>query len=67
MWIWPRRRIIAVDTTGLVLDVVITAVSIQDRVAARPLLWDTRRACHDVRLGWADAGTAVSSPPGSRH
>jgi transposase len=51
-----RKRHIAVDTTGLVLDVVITAASVQDRVAARPLLWKTRRACHDVRLVWADAG-----------
>jgi putative transposase len=34
-----RKRHIAVDATGLVLDVVITAASVQDRVAARPLLW----------------------------
>jgi Transposase DDE domain len=46
----------AVDTTGLVLDVVITAASIQDRDAARPLLWNLRRACTRVRLVWADGG-----------
>jgi Transposase DDE domain len=33
-----RKRHIAVDATGLVLAVVITAASIQDRDAARPLL-----------------------------
>jgi putative transposase len=51
-----RKRHIAVDTTGLVLDVVITAASVQDRDAARPLLWNTHRACRGVRLVWADAG-----------
>ena len=51
-----RKRHIAVDTTGLVLDVVITAACVQDRDAARPLLWNTRRACRGVRLVWADAG-----------
>ena len=35
---------------------VITAASVQDRVAARPLLWNTHRACRRVRLVWADAG-----------
>jgi len=51
-----RKRHIAVDAAGLVLDVVITAASVQDRVAARPLLWNTHRACQRVRLVWADAG-----------
>jgi transposase len=51
-----RKRHIAVDTTGLVLDVVITAASVQDRAAARPLLWNAHRACRHVRLVWADAG-----------
>src|SRR5690242_2201673 len=50
-----RKRHIAVDTLGLVLDVVITAASVQDRDGARPLLWNTRRACPRVRLVWADA------------
>jgi len=36
-----RKRHIAVDATGLVLDVVITAASVQDRQAARPMLWNT--------------------------
>jgi putative transposase len=51
-----RKRHIAVDTTGLVLDVVITAASVQDRLGARPLLWNLHRACRKVRLVWADAG-----------
>jgi putative transposase len=51
-----RKRHIAVDTTGLVLDVVITPASVQDRQGARPLLWNTHRACPRVRLVWADAG-----------
>jgi transposase len=51
-----RKRHIAVDTTGLILDVVVTAASVQDRVAARPLLWNTHRACRRVRLVRADAG-----------
>ena len=33
-----RKRHIAVDTTGLLLAVVITAACVQDRDAARPLL-----------------------------
>jgi transposase len=37
-----RKRHIAVDTSGLVLDVVITPASVQDRQGARPLLWNTR-------------------------
>jgi transposase len=53
-----RKRHIAVGTTGLVLDVVITAASVQDRQGARPLLWNTHRACRHVRLVWADAGYA---------
>ena len=33
-----RKRHITVDATGLVLAVVITAASVQDRDAGRPLL-----------------------------
>jgi transposase len=51
-----RKRHIAVDATGLLLDVVITAASVQDRDAARPLLWNLHRACPRVRLAWADSG-----------
>ena len=51
-----RKRHIAVDALGLVLAVVITAASVQDRDAARPLLWNLSRCCTRVRLAWADAG-----------
>ncbi len=51
-----RKRHTAVDTTGLVLDVVITAASVQDRQDARPLLWNTHHACRRVCVVWADAG-----------
>src|SRR5512132_762690 len=34
-----RKRHLAVDTLGLLLVVLVTAASIQDRDAARPLLW----------------------------
>jgi transposase len=50
-----RKRHIAVDAMGLLLAVVITAASVQDRDAARPLLWNLRRACRRIRLAWADA------------
>jgi putative transposase len=50
-----RKRHIAVDTQGLLLAVVITAASVQDRDAARPLLWNLHRASRRVRLVWADA------------
>jgi putative transposase len=53
-----RKRHIAVDAAGLVLAVVITAASVQDRDAARPLLWNLSRCCTRVRLAWADAGYA---------
>ncbi len=43
------------DVTGLVLAVVITAASVQDRDGARPLLWNLHRACRRIRLIWADA------------
>jgi len=55
-----RKRHIAVDTTGLLLAVVITAASVQDRDGARPLLWNLHRACTKILLVWADAGYATS-------
>jgi transposase len=51
-----RKRHIAVDTMGLVLAVVITAASVQDRDGARPLLWNLHRTSRKVLLVWADAG-----------
>ena len=49
-----RKRHIAVDTIGLLLTVLITAASVQDRDAAKPLLWNLTKAFPAVRLAWAD-------------
>ena len=48
-----RKRHIAVDMTGLLLTVLVTAAGVQDRDAAKPLLWNLRRAFPKVRLAWA--------------
>ena len=53
-----RKRHIAVDTIGLLLTVLITAASVQDRDGAKPLLWNLRRAFRTVRQAWADSGYA---------
>jgi transposase len=53
-----RKRHIAVDTGGLLLAVLVTAASVQDRDAARVLLWRLRARYRGVRLVWADAGYA---------
>ena len=50
-----RKRHIAVDAMGLLLAVVITADSVKDRDAARPLLWNQHQAARHIRLIWADA------------
>ena len=39
-----RKRHTAVDTIGLLLAVLITAASVQDRDAAKPLLWNLSKA-----------------------
>jgi transposase len=52
------KRHIAVDALGLLLTVLVTAGSVQDRDAAKPLLWNLRRAFPSVRLAWADGGYA---------
>jgi transposase len=52
------KRHLAVDTLGLLLTVLITAASVQDRDAAKPLLWNLRRAFPAVKLAWADGGYA---------
>jgi transposase len=61
-----RKRHIAVDVTGLLLTVLVTAASVQDRDAAKPLLWNLKKAFPEVRLAWADGGYAGSSSPGPR-
>ena len=52
------KRHIAVDVLGLLLTVLVTAASVQDRDAARPLLWNLHRAFPAVKLAWADGGYA---------
>ncbi len=52
------KRHIAVDVLGLLLTVLVTAASVQDRDGARPLLWNLRKAFPSVKLAWADGGYA---------
>jgi transposase len=53
-----RKRHLAVDVMGLILSVVVTAASVQDRDGARPLLWRLAAGVRHVRLIWADGGYA---------
>jgi putative transposase len=53
-----RKRHIAVDTIGLLLTVLVTAASVQDRDAAKPLLWNLKKAFPKIKLAWADGGYA---------
>ena len=50
------KRHIAVDVNGLLLAVVVTAASIQDRDAAHRLLAALRGRFSTIRLVWADGG-----------
>ena len=52
------KRHLAVDTIGLLLTVLVTAACVQDRDAARPLLWNLRKAFPSVKRAWADGGYA---------
>lgn len=53
-----RKRHLAVDTLGLLLCVLVTTASVQDRDGAKPLLEQLRSACRRIRLVWADGGYA---------
>lgn len=53
-----RKRHVAVDTCGLLLDILVTPASVQDRDGGRRLLWRLRRHFASIRLVWADAGYA---------
>jgi transposase len=53
-----RKRHIAVDTCGLLLAVVVTAASVQDRDGACPLLALLRERFSTITLVWADGGYA---------
>jgi transposase len=51
-----RKRHIVVDTTGLLLVVLVTAASVQDRDAARLLLWALRACFPSIGKLWCDGG-----------
>lgn len=53
-----RKRHLVVDCLGLVLAVVVSAASVQDRDAALPLLERLRTMYFSIRLVWADGGFA---------
>jgi transposase len=53
-----RKRHVATDTQGLLLDILVTPASVQDRDGGRRLLWRLRRHLPTIRLVWADAGYA---------
>jgi transposase len=53
-----RKRHVLVDCLGLLLGVLVTAASVQDRDAARPLLERARARFHRLALVWADGGYA---------
>ena len=50
------KRHILVDTMGLLLAVIVTAASVQDRDGARLLLARLGGACKKLRLIWVDGG-----------
>src|SRR6266540_1190887 len=56
-----RKRHLAVDTLGLLLVVLVTAACVQDRDAARPLLWRLRAGYRGY------AGKLVAWAAGVRH
>jgi len=51
-----RKRHILVDTLGLVMAVVVTAASVQDRDGAKLLLACLTDACKELRKIWVDGG-----------
>ncbi|GGO06762.1 hypothetical protein GCM10011574_19640 [Microbispora bryophytorum] len=53
-----QKRHIAVDTLGLLLCVIVTAASVQDRDGAHPLLARLREKFSTIALVWADGGYA---------
>ena len=51
-----RKRHIVVDTCGLLLVVLVTGANVQDRDAARLLLWALHTCFPTIKLLWADGG-----------
>jgi putative transposase len=58
-----RKRHLAIDTSGLLLEILATPASVQDRDAARPLLFNLTRARRRVRLALADSVYAGKLQP----
>jgi transposase len=50
-----RKRHLAVGTLGLLLEILATPASVQDRDAAAPLLFNLHRARRRIRRAWADS------------
>ncbi|MGW0633977.1 IS5 family transposase [Streptomyces sp. NPDC002758] len=53
-----RKRHVIVDTIGLLLVVMVTSASVQDRDGARPTLVHLRDLFESISLVWADGGYA---------
>lgn len=53
-----RKRHIVTDTLGLLIVVLVTAASMQDRDGARPVLTRAKMAMPSITLVWADGGYA---------
>ncbi|MEW9550643.1 transposase [Nonomuraea sp. NPDC050783] len=53
-----QKRHVVVDTLGLLLCVMVTAASVQDRDAAHPVLALLREKFSTIGLVWADGGDA---------
>jgi transposase len=53
-----RKRHIVVDTIGMLVIVVVSAASVQDRDGARPALAALRKTFPTISLVWADGGYA---------
>jgi transposase len=53
-----RKRHVLVDTLGLLVVVLVTAASVQDRDGGRLVLDQARTAMPSIALAWADGGYA---------
>ena len=51
-----RKRHILVDTMGLLMGVLVTAASVQDRDGAKLLLGSLSGSCKKIRKIWVDGG-----------
>jgi transposase len=51
-----RKRHIIVDTTGLLLAILVTSAGVQDRDGGRALIWAIRQCFPGITMIWADSG-----------